>query len=103
MRVLALSAYDDDRYLAEMWEAGAWGYLLCAVVIRHPLQLAVGVVGVGGGVAVGVGPPDAVPGGVVEAGTAALAIVPVSFSVFRRVGDTDQAVDGIVPVDGGMP
>ncbi|MFN3706257.1 MAG: response regulator [Thermoflexales bacterium] len=28
MRVLALSAYDYDRYLAEMWEAGTHGYLL---------------------------------------------------------------------------
>ncbi|WP_376792365.1 response regulator [Thermoflexus sp.] len=28
VRVLALSAYDYDRYLAEMWEAGACGYLL---------------------------------------------------------------------------
>lgn len=28
VRVLALSAYDYDRYLAEMWEAGAQGYLL---------------------------------------------------------------------------
>ncbi len=28
VRVLALSAYDNDRYLTEMWEAGAWGYLL---------------------------------------------------------------------------
>jgi DNA-binding NarL/FixJ family response regulator len=27
-RVLALSAYDDDRYIAEMYEAGAAGYLL---------------------------------------------------------------------------
>ncbi|MBN1259625.1 MAG: response regulator transcription factor [Anaerolineae bacterium] len=27
-RVVALSAYDDDRYLAGMAEAGAWGYLL---------------------------------------------------------------------------
>ena len=28
VRVLALSAYDSDRYLAEMWEADACGYLL---------------------------------------------------------------------------
>lgn len=28
VRVLALSAHDDDCYLAEMWKAGAWGYLL---------------------------------------------------------------------------
>jgi len=28
VRVLALSAYDDDRYLAGMWTAGAVGYLL---------------------------------------------------------------------------
>ncbi|MFO3796461.1 MAG: response regulator, partial [Anaerolineales bacterium] len=28
VRVLALSAYDYDRYPAEMWEAGACGYLL---------------------------------------------------------------------------
>ncbi len=28
VRVLALSAYDDDRYLAGMWAAGAVGYLL---------------------------------------------------------------------------
>ena len=28
VRILALSAYDNDRYLTEMWEAGAWGYLL---------------------------------------------------------------------------
>ncbi len=28
VRVLALSAYDYDRYLAEMWKAEAWGYLL---------------------------------------------------------------------------
>ena len=28
VRVLALSAYDYDHYLAEMWEAGACGYLL---------------------------------------------------------------------------
>ncbi|HXF70747.1 MAG TPA: response regulator transcription factor [Thermoflexus sp.] len=28
VRVLALSAYDYDRYLAEMWETGAYGYLL---------------------------------------------------------------------------
>ncbi len=27
-RILALSAYDDDRYLQQMWEAGAVGYLL---------------------------------------------------------------------------
>jgi len=28
VRILALSAYDDDRYLYEMWAAGAVGYLL---------------------------------------------------------------------------
>ena len=28
VRVLALSAYDSDHYLAEMWEADACGYLL---------------------------------------------------------------------------
>ncbi len=28
VRVLALSAYDDNRYLQKMWAAGALGYLL---------------------------------------------------------------------------
>ena len=27
-RVIALSAYDDTRYLYRMWVAGAWGYVL---------------------------------------------------------------------------
>ncbi len=35
VHVLALSAYDCDRYLAEMWEAGACGYLLKEEPLEH--------------------------------------------------------------------
>jgi DNA-binding NarL/FixJ family response regulator len=35
VRVLALSAYDCDRYLAETWEAGARGYLLKEEPLEH--------------------------------------------------------------------